>query len=485
VIEKLNNWNKSSLRICIFFLFGAVGLSIISFIQKALVGFDPFLLESYLAPSVFGGISFSTIGIYLMRHRQAEQALRNTNEYLEEIVNARTKDLKIANEKSLQSEREMKSIFRAAPIGIGVVVNRVFREVNEYFCKITGYSRDELIGQNARIIYPTDEDYEYVGTKKYEEIKNTGIGAVDTRFKCKDGKIIDVLLSSTPLNTEDLSDGVTFTALDITERKQMEEALRRAHHELEIRVRERTSELAESNNALILYTEKLEKLNEELLDFAFAAAHDLQEPLRKIQTFCDMAIRGSTSTLDKKSKEYMDRVVDSATRMRQHLQDLLQFSRTAIKPGTVEEVDLNKTAWVAADLFEEDLKELNARVEIEGMPIIEAAEAQILQLFQNLISNALKFRRAENPLIRIRARQQGEQCEILVVDNGIGFEPQFAERIFKPFQRLHNRKDYEGTGMGLTTCRKIVEWHGGSIRAESVLGKGSTFIINLPVKHET
>ena len=170
--------------------------------------------------------------------------------------------------------------------------------------------------------------------------------------------------------------------------------------------------------------------------------------------------------------------------MRQHLRDLLQFSRTAIKPGPVEEVDLGKTALVAADLFAEDLKELDARLEIEEMPVIEAAENQILQLFQNLINNALKFCRAENPLIRIRARQQGEQCEILVVDNGIGFDQQFAERIFEPFRTLHNRKDYEGTGMGLTTCRKIVEWHGGSIRAESVPGKGSTFIINLPVKHE-
>ena len=300
MIEKLTNGNKSIMRIGIFFLFGAVGLDIISFLQKTLVGFDPFLLESYFAPGLFGGISFAIIGIYFMKRHQAEPALSNTNKYLEEIVDARTKDLKIANEKLWQSERETKSIFRAAPIGIGVVVNRVFREVNECFCKITGYSRDELIGQNARIIYPTDEDYEYVGTQKYEEIKKTGIGSVDTRFKRKDGKIINVLLSSTPLNTADLSAGVTFTALDITERKQMEEALRRTHHELEIRVRERTSELAESNNALVLYTEKLEKLNKELRDFAFAAAHDLQEPLRKIQTFCDLAMRDSTSTGGKK-----------------------------------------------------------------------------------------------------------------------------------------------------------------------------------------
>ena len=312
-----------------------------------------------LNPSLFGGLSFTVIGIYLMKRNQAEQALRNTNEHLEEIVNARTNDLKAANEKLWQSEREMKSIFRATPIGIGVVVNRVFREVNECFCRITGYSSDELIGQNARIVYPTDEDYEYVGTKKYEEIKKAGIGAVDTRFKRKDGKIIDVLLSSTPLDSADLSTGVMFTALDITERKQMEEALRRTRHELEIRVRERTSELSKSNNALVRHTEKLEKLNEELGDFVFAASHDLQEPLRKIQTFCDMAMKSCSSTLDSKGKEYLDRVHGSATRMRQHLQDLLLFSRTATKLEPLKEIDLGKTARMAADFFEEYIKRSN------------------------------------------------------------------------------------------------------------------------------
>ncbi len=130
-----------------------------------------------------------------------------------------------AHEALRESENKMKSIFRAAPVGIGVVIDRVLQDVNQVFCDITGYSRDELVGQSARIVYPTDEEYEHVGIEKYEQIKKKGTGAVDTRFERKDGRIVDVLLSSTPLNPADLSDGVTFTALDITERKQAEREL--------------------------------------------------------------------------------------------------------------------------------------------------------------------------------------------------------------------------------------------------------------------
>ena len=131
-----------------------------------------------------------------------------------------------------KSENKMRSIFRAAPIGIGVVINRYFQDVNERFCEISGYSRDELIGQSARIVYPTDEDYEYVGSAKYSMIEESGTGAVETRFRCKDGEIINVLLSSTPIDSEDLSVGVTFTALDITKRKQAEDALRESENQL-------------------------------------------------------------------------------------------------------------------------------------------------------------------------------------------------------------------------------------------------------------
>jgi light-regulated signal transduction histidine kinase (bacteriophytochrome) len=228
---------------------------------------------------------------------------------------------------------------------------------------------------------------------------------------------------------------------------------------------------------------RLELVNAELQEFAFIAAHDLQEPLRKIQTFCDIAMKRCAPVLDSSSRGYLDRVVSSAGRMRQLLNDLLEFSRVAARPGPLKKIDLGTIVREAADVFEASVKETGCQIEIENIPAIEADETQMLRLFQNLIGNALKFRGAGTPRIKVygKLHRQGI-CELFVEDNGIGFDPKFAGLIFKPFQRLHGRSVYDGTGMGLAICRKIVERHGGNIRAESEPGKGSTFIIRLPVR---
>jgi PAS domain S-box-containing protein len=265
---------------------------------------------------------------------------------------------------------------------------------------------------------------------------------------------------------------------DISERKRAEEELRRAHDELELRVQERTAELSAT-------VARLELVNAELQEFAFVASHDLQEPLRKIQTFCDLAQKRCAPVLDSTSKDYLDRVVNSASRMRQLLSDLLQFSRVATRPEPFKKIDLVKIVQEAADVFEASVKETGCQIEVENIPAIEADESQMSRLFQNLIGNALKFRSAETPVIKVYGKLDGKRiCEIFVKDNGMGFDPKYAELIFKPFQRLHGRREYDGTGMGLAICRKIVERHGGSIRAESEVGKGSTFIIRLPVKQD-
>jgi PAS domain S-box-containing protein len=239
-----------------------------------------------------------------------------------------------------------------------------------------------------------------------------------------------------------------------------------------------------SEEELRVYASRLELINQELQEFAFVASHDLQEPLRKIQTFCDMAQKRCAPVLDSTSKDYLDRVVNSADLMRQLLRDLLEFSRVASRLEPFKKIDLVKIAMEAADIFEASVKETGCQIEVENIPAIEADESQMLRLFQNLIGNAMKFRR-ETPNIRVYGKLDGKRiCEIFVEDNGIGFDQQFAELIFKPFQRLHGRNEYDGTGMGLAICRKIVERHGGSIRAESEPGKGSTFIIRLPVKQD-
>jgi len=191
----------------------------------------------------------------------------------------------------------------------------------------------------------------------------------------------------------------------------------------------------------------------------------------------------SAPALDSTSQDYLDRILNSATRMRQLLDDLLQFSRVATRPEPPKEIDLATMVREAAGVFETFIRESGARIEIENTLSIRADESQMLLLFQNIIGNALKYRGPDSPRIEVRARHGGHNtCEIFVKDNGIGFEQQFAEQIFKPFQRLHNRGEYEGTGMGLAICRKIVERHGGAIRVESEPGKGATFIIRLPAQ---
>ena len=353
---------------------------------------------------------------------------------------------------------------------------------------IFGWRADEVLGKRMEEFPWIYKEDEVQVAQVSAELQS---GADPQRFSAnrnyrKDGSVIHCeWYNSSLVDDSGRLQSILSRVLDVTERKRLEEALRKANDELEIRVQERTSDLEESNKVLERYAAKLERLNDEMHYFVFAASHDLQEPLRKIQTFCDLAMKKCNSPLDCKGKEYMDRVINTSGRMRQLLRDLLQFSRMTTKPESLREINLGETAGLAANFFEEDLKESGGLVEIEGIPIIEAAEDQMLQLFQNLIGNALKFCGAESPRIQIRAMKDGEQYEILIKDNGIGFDTQFSERIFMPFQRLHSRKEYEGTGMGLAVCRKIVEWHGGSIRAESELGKGSTFMIRLPVKHET
>jgi signal transduction histidine kinase len=262
-----------------------------------------------------------------------------------------------------------------------------------------------------------------------------------------------------------------------------EEELRTIRDHLEELVETRTAELEKANLELTAYSAKLERINEDLKEFAFVASHDLQEPLRKIQTFCDMAMNRSP-VLDSTGKEYLERVVNSANRMRQMLRDLLEFSRAAAGTWPLKEIDLGVLVREAADVFEAKCKETGCQIEIQNIPSVEADEGQMLRLFQNLIGNALKFHSKDESRIKIHGRLDGRGvCEIFVKDNGIGFDPRFEKLIFKPFQRLHGRSEYDGTGMGLAICRKIVERHGGTIRAESKPGKGSTFIVRLPAKH--
>jgi light-regulated signal transduction histidine kinase (bacteriophytochrome) len=212
------------------------------------------------------------------------------------------------------------------------------------------------------------------------------------------------------------------------------------------------------------------------------ASHDLQEPLRKIQTFGERLKVTASATLSPESRDYLERMQGAATRMRRLIDDLLAFSRVGSKTQPFAPVNLAEVARGVVDDLEVSIQQTGATVTLGPLPTLEADPMQMRQLLQNLISNALKFRReGVPPVIAVRVAQPGVwPCELLVEDNGIGFEEKYLDRIFTVFQRLHGRGKYEGTGIGLAICRKIAERHGGTITARSAPGKGATFIVTLP-----
>lgn len=267
--------------------------------------------------------------------------------------------------------------------------------------------------------------------------------------------------------TGELSAAVRELRAEIAERRRAEDALKRAQDGLEAQVAARTAEL--------------QKVNSDLQEFAFIASHDLMEPLRKIRSFGEMITKRYADRIEAPGRDYLNRMLNAAVRMQALLNSLLQYSRVTTKSEPLEKVDLTLAAREAADVFDVRLEREGGKIEIANLPVVEADVGQMAQLFQNLIANALKFHGDAEPQVRIYSACNGN-CRIFVKDNGIGFDMQYLDRIFQPFQRLHGRSEYEGTGMGLSICRKIVERHGGTITAESEPGKGATFIITLPAK---
>lgn len=283
------------------------------------------------------------------------------------------------------------------------------------------------------------------------------------------------------------------------------DAHRRESERLEHLVRERTGELAQSVAALQQEIEErrraelkeqaavaeLRRSNEELEKFAYVASHDLQEPLRKIQTFGDRLQNAASDTLSDQARDYLLRILASTVRMRQLISDLLTFARVTTKGQPFTRVDLSGLLGEVLSDLEVSIQQVEGKVIIGDLPTLEADPLQMRQLFQNLIGNALKFHKpGVSPVITVYAEAAELPAEgnnpslpawcISIADNGIGFDEKYLDRIFQVFQRLHGRTEYEGTGVGLAICRKIVERHSGSMTAMSVPGEGATFLVVLP-----
>jgi signal transduction histidine kinase len=245
-------------------------------------------------------------------------------------------------------------------------------------------------------------------------------------------------------------------------------------------------ELRLSNEKLADHTDALSRSNAELQRFAYAAAHDLQTPLRTISTMADFCLERSTSKFDRESTDSLTIVVSSAKRMSRLIADLLMLAKVDYDHRTPhDEVDTARVAKLALLNLRKEIDSSEAKIALEPLPVVRAHEAQIVQLFQNLLSNSLKYRSEEEPIIQVSATQEDGQWRFSISDNGIGIDPRYHTKVFEPFQRLHSPAEYDGSGVGLAICKRIVEQHGGRIWIESAAGKGAQFYFTVPAVEES
>ncbi|MGZ7202786.1 MAG: PAS domain S-box protein, partial [Halobacteriota archaeon] len=332
-------------------------------------------------------------------------------------------------------------------------------DVNTATENVTGYSREELIGSDFSD-YFTEPDK---ARKGYEETFLKGLVKDYPLSIChKSGRVTDVLYNATVYrNVAGDVQGVFAAARDITERKRAEEALQKSHSDLE----ERTAELARSNA--------------DLNQFAYVASHDLQEPLRAVVSYLQLLEKRYAGQLDERADKYITHAVEGGQRMQALVNDLLAYSRVETRGKALQSVNLENALDGALRNLSVAIEESGAVITHDPMPELKADRAQLTQVFQNLIGNAIKFRSDAPPEVHVGAQMLDDEWRFSVTDNGIGIDMRYADRIFTIFQRLHSRRAYSGTGIGLAICKRIIERHGGRIWVESDVGNGSSFYFTL------
>lgn len=323
--------------------------------------------------------------------------------------------------------------------------------------KIYGYTQDEIVGKSIYMITLEDGP-----TPETEEIRNMVMAGTppkmfETVHQRKDGVEIPVALTISCIRNErDRITEISVISRDITEKRKSEEALKK-------------------------FSRDLERSNNELKQFAFAAAHDLQEPLRAMANYSDLLTGRYAAMLDERAVKYINRIAESSERMQALIQDLLHYSRVDTHGKPFTEVNLQEVFLSATRNLRMAIEESGAIVVADKLPNIQADRSQMLLLFQNLISNAIKYRGEETPQISITSKSENGMLTLDFKDNGIGMEEEHFERIFVIFQRLHTRDEYPGTGMGLAICKRIVDRHDGAIWVASKVGQGSDFFVKLPL----
>jgi PAS domain S-box-containing protein len=356
------------------------------------------------------------------------------------------------------AQEQFRLAVEACPSGM-VMVDRLGQivMVNAEIERMFGYTRQELIGHSVDILVPPRARSTHPQFRS-EFVVSPGTRAMgvgrDLSGLRKDGREFPVEVALNPIET---SAGLVVLSVivDISERKAVEQALAQQ-------------------------TKELQRSNAELEEFAYVAAHDLQEPLRMIASYTELLCQRYEGRLDDKADKYIHYAVDGAKRMQRLINDLLTYSRVGTPGKSAQPIQSGAVLRRVLESMRDKLEEAQADVVCGVLPMVRADETQLGQLFQNLISNALKFRSERPPRIKLDAVDRNAEWIFSVEDNGIGIDRQYADRIFQMFQRLHERGKYEGSGIGLAIAKKIVQRHGGRIWFESLLGMGTTFYFTLP-----
>jgi PAS domain S-box-containing protein len=403
-------------------------------------------------------VTFRKIRLDLIRERKSREQLARFNEELEAQVRLQTANLQA-------SEDKYKTLFYKSPLAKWIYDEETLRfiEVNDAAVRLYGYPREAFLRMTLKDIRPLDDMAGLM--EDMEAVKRDPMAYHESirRHKKQSGDVIDVLVTGHAVMMDGRRARMV-AVVDITEGKRQEERLRLLNADLG----KHAGELAASNA--------------ELERFAYIASHDLQEPLRMVSSFLQLLQKRYKGQLDQRADQYIHYAVDGAERMKVLIMDLLEYSRVGSSKDSFGEVDTAVIMQEVGDVFREKIIAARARVEIDPLPKVWGDKVQLMQLFQNLLSNALKYHSEALPSIRVHCREEAAYWLFSVADNGIGIDPQFFDKIFIIFQRLHNKSDYSGTGIGLAICKKIVERHGGRIWVESRRGEGTTFFFTISKK---
>ncbi len=393
-----------------------------------------------------------------IRHKSGKvtDVLYNANVYRNEAgdiqgIFAAARDIterKVAEEKLLAASLYARSLLEASldPL-VTISAQGKITDVNQATENVTGCTRQELIGSDFSD-YFTEPDKARAG---YKQVFTEGfVKDYPLAIRDKSGKVTEVLYNASIYRDPNGEvQGVFAAARDITKRVAMENELRQT-------------------------MDKLKQSNAELEQFAYVASHDLQEPLRMVASYVQLLERRYKGKLDSDADEFIGYAVDGANRMRNLIDDLLTYSRVSRLGKPFEPTDLESTLGIVLENLRASIADNCAVVTHDKLPVVTADSGQMVQIFQNLIGNSIKFHGKEPPRVHVSVKSQGDCYQFAVSDNGIGIDPQYFDRLFRIFQRLHSKQEYPGSGIGLVICKKIVERHGGRIWIESQLGKGST-----------